>query len=96
MKLSSIFILLSLSTQANAFDYQLEIGQHSGGDRITTVVYTTGYVAPIEAGEGFSISAGLVFNFGEKFATRFKYGSKKEHVEGINGSSNWERGTLYI
>lgn len=93
MKLYSVLILLSLSTQASALDYQIEIGQHSGGDRITTGVFTTGYVSTINAGEGFSISGGLVFNYGDKYAARFKYGSKREHIEAVNGSLNWEKNT---
>lgn len=92
MKYFPILILLVLSSQAKAIDFQLEVGIHKGGEVVTGATYTTGFVKTIDAGDGTSYAAGIVFNF-DKFATRFKYGTKKADIEGINGSLNWERNT---
>ncbi len=95
MKYFSLLILLALSSQANAADYQIEFGIHGGGDEVANVTFVSGNTKTIEGGGLFSLSAGLVFDH-DSYTSRFKLGIKKDSIDATNGSLNWDRITADV
>jgi len=90
MKYFIAIILFTLSTYANAVDFQIELGLHDGGDELASVSFTSGSTESINAGGFLSFSVGLVFDHGD-YASRFKYGIKNDSIDATNGSIDWDR-----
>ena len=90
MKFFLVTILLTLSTYANAVDFQIELGLHDGGDELASVTFTSGSTESINAGGFISFAVGLVFDHGD-YASRFKFGIKNDSIDATNGSIDWDR-----
>ena len=95
LKFLTAMLLLTPLSNANAIDFLIEAGLHTGGDKLINVPFTSGESESIYAGDLLSVSVGAVADHGS-FEMRYKYGYKFDSITALNGSVDWERNTIDV
>lgn len=91
--------LLILSGAAHAADVNgvFKLGYDSGGDTLTTALFTDGHTANIKANEGFSIGGGVRMAYPEKHLdTEITIAWKQESINATNGDIDFTRYPLEL
>ena len=71
--------------------FLLEGGLHVGGDDLVTVTFSDGSTGDINAGELFTLGAGVSVDMGDAFELRFVYNYKADSLNASNGSIDYSR-----